>query len=233
MLHLTVQPLSRRRMDYRIARNGQVIGSYSLLQLQRQLASGQVVATDLAQADGMEEWLSVADLFPEAAPADEADLQDSAVATRLYPDPPDLKWWIALLLGIVTLGAFFVVWDVVEAAWLRRVERSNTALILYCIALVLFVVNVPSQIGSISHALFGGPPVDAPFAWLFGWGAFLVRLVARFVLRSDLLRHFNQAEPYGLKLHWLMTLIFGGLYFQYHFNQINERKRALKVSVRA
>jgi len=149
----------------------------------------------------------------------------------LYPDPPDLRWWIALLLGVITLGAFFVLWDVVQAAWLRRVERSSLALICYCVALVLFVVNAPAQWASINHALFNGPSVETPFAIWLSLSAIATRLVARFVMRSALCRHFTHTEPLGMQLNWFLTLLLGGLYFQYHFNEVNEAKRALSTSV--
>jgi hypothetical protein len=32
-------------------------------------------------------------------------------------------------------------------------------------------------------------------------------------------------EPVGLSLSGVMTFFFGGLYFQYHLNRINEMKR--------
>lgn len=216
-------------MTYRVEREGQIFGPYSLMQLQRHLASGHVVETDLAQGEGMEEWLPVSELFPAPPPHHAAGV--STDATSLVPDPPDLRLWIALLLGVMTLGAFFVAWDIREAAWLRRVERRNLALVLYVLAALLFVLDLPATIGSVMHAAFDGPPVDAPFALTFSVAALLVRLVARFVLRNDLCRHFNRGEGIGLRLNWMLTLLFGGLYFQFHFNRINARKRALRISV--
>lgn len=213
-------------MIYRIARNGQVVGTFTLAQLRQEIAARRLAPDDLAQADGAVEWLPVTELFGGSLMLD-----DSPAITRLYPDPPDLRWWIALLLGAVTLGAFFVVWDVVQAAWLRRVERSSVALILYCLALVVFVVNAPAQWASINHALFNGPLVAAPFALWLSLGAVVTRLAARFVMRSELLRHFTTVEPLGLQLNGFLTLLLGGLYFQYHFNKINDAKRNLRISV--
>ena len=53
----------------------------------------------------------------------------------------------------------------------------------------------------------------------------IVRLVARFTMRSNLEEHFNGPEPVGLSLSGVMTFFFGGIYFQYHLNRINELKR--------
>ncbi|HEY4355662.1 MAG TPA: DUF4339 domain-containing protein [Acidobacteriaceae bacterium] len=216
-------------MTYRIEREGQTFGPYSLMQLQRHLASGHVAETDRAQGEGMEEWLPVSELFPAPPPHHAAEA--ATVPARLYPDPPDLPWWVALLLGVVTLGAFFVAWDIREAAWLRRVERRNLALVLYILAALLFLLDLPATIGSVMHAAFDGPPVEAPFALALSLAGLLARLIARFVLRNDLCRHFNRDEGIGLKLNWVFTLLFGGLYFQFHFNRINALKRALRVSV--
>ena len=79
--------------------------------------------------------------------------------------------------------------------------------------------------------MFGGPFYVYPHAAGLGLISIVLALASRFVFRAELLRHFNGPEPMGLHLSWWMTLFFGGLYFQYHFNRINELKRALRVSV--
>ncbi len=212
-------------MTYRIARNGQNIGTFSLQELRQEIAAGRVADNDLVQTEGMEEWLPIAEMFPGS------QMLDERRPSRLYADPPDLRWWLALIFGVLTLGAFFVIWDVVQAAWLRRVERRSLALILYSFALVLYVLNLPTQWASISHALFYGPLVDTPFALWCSLGGITTRLVARFVMRNDVCRHFTLAEPIGIRLNWFLTLLLGGLYFQYHFNEVNEAKQHMRVSV--
>ena len=64
-----------------------------------------------------------------------------------------------------------------------------------------------------------------------GLAGLLLAIAARFVFRNELLRHFNGPEPLGLRLNAFWTLLFGGLYFQFHFNRINEQKRRLGVNV--
>src|SRR5579864_2996793 len=114
-------------MTYRIARGAQDFGPYAADEVYRLLAAGNIVPTDLAQSEGMPDWRPVAELFP--AP--------SMNAARLFPDPPDLPWWVALLLGIVTGGLFFVIWDIVEAAWMRKVSAVSAALGLYVVVAIL------------------------------------------------------------------------------------------------
>jgi len=216
-------------MTYRIARNGSIFGPYSLMEVQRYLASGQIVATDLAQDDMMQEWLPVEVVFP-TSPALAARPYPGGLP-RLFPDPPNLPWWVALLLGIVTLGAFFQVWDIIEAVWMRRVDKSSIALFLYLAEAVIYLGKLPMTIQNVAYNIgFGPPAASEQSLWLTLIGLILF-LASRFTLRRELLRHFNGPEPIGLRLSSFMTLLFGGLYFQFHFNRINALKHTLRTSV--
>ncbi len=70
-----------------------------------------------------------------------------------------------------------------------------------------------------------------PLGASIGFIAWVVKLIARFTLRAELEDHFNNAEPVGLRLSGVMTFFFGGLYFQYHLNRINEMKRMARYGV--
>jgi hypothetical protein len=207
-------------MTYRIARGAQTFGPYSPAEVERYLASGNIVATDLAQAEEGGAWAPVGQIFPAATGA------VPAATRRLFPDPPDLPWWLALIIGLFTGAAFFVVWDVVQSAWLRRAERRSISVFLYIAVAVVYLLKLPDTWHTVDHNMFGGPDVDAhvPGISLIG---FALLIAARFVFRSELLRHFNREEPLGTRLNGLWTLLFGGLYFQYKFNRINEEKRRL------
>lgn len=296
-------------MTYLIARNGQTYGPYTLAEVTRYLASGNIVPNDLAQGEGMAGWSPVAELFstPSAVPTvpagaaaiegpettsrndpgeeprgytapgwtgtgsaaagssapgasapgtsgPEANVMGagnlgsslpgagerrygaatafgSGGAARLFPDPPDLPWWLALILGLVTGGVFFVIWDVLQAAWMRRVNPGSASIFLYSAAAVLFLVNLPDSWHSIGYWLFHVPFAPRHHSGLLGLVRFGLWLAARFVLRGELLEHFNTEEPLGLRLSGFLTFLLGGLYFQFHFNQINLIKRSLRVSV--
>ena len=75
-------------MTYRIARNGQIYGPYSLAETERYIAAGNILLTDLAQAEGMQEWLPVEQLFP-TAPA-----VSSQGAIQICPLPDSLDEYI-------------------------------------------------------------------------------------------------------------------------------------------
>ena len=216
-------------MTYRIARNGQVYGPYSSPEVHRYLASGQIVATDLGQSDSMQEWLPIADLFP-STPMLESRPYPGGLP-RLFPDPPNLPWWVALLLGILTLGAFFQLWDILQSLWMRRVEPRSIALYLYLIEAVLYLAKLPSTIHNIAFNLGYESIPDTGHSTLFLLLSTILFLATRFTLRRELLRHFNGPEPIGLHLNAFFTLLFGGLYFQFHFNRINALKHTLRLSV--
>ena len=50
-------------MDYFISRDGQKYGPYTLAELQRYAASGEVLLTDLATSDGLTEPVHVAQII--------------------------------------------------------------------------------------------------------------------------------------------------------------------------
>jgi hypothetical protein len=220
-------------MNYRIARQGQIFGPYSLSELQQYLATGQVLPTDLVQDEVMQEWRPLEEVFSERMLPVTAFAQQPQPGglPRLYRDPPNLPWWVALILGIVTGLGFFVVWDIVQAAWLRRVQRPSTALALYIVVAIVYVFKAPVAWHSTMYNLGLAPPVESPFAGSIALVSIVLLIASRLVFRRELLAHFNGPEPIGLSLNWLLTLLFGGLYFQYHFNRINSLKKQLRISV--
>jgi uncharacterized membrane protein YhaH (DUF805 family) len=56
-------------MHYQISRNGQTYGPYTLEDLERYLATGNVLPSDLAKSEDMADWLPVSQILGGAAPA--------------------------------------------------------------------------------------------------------------------------------------------------------------------
>ena len=235
-------------MQYQVARNGQTYGPYTLDDLQRYVASGNVLLTDLAKSDEMADWLPVSQILGEAAgisgqgaaPVSGAYAStpvqvDPALAGNygLAPgaessDPPNLSWVLVLLFAFFTCGIFAVVWNLVLAAWFNRIEPARKILTYYIIATVLVILNLGGSYGSVIVAMHHGVVTRHPLASMIGIGAWVARLIARFTFRSALEDHYNRVEPLGLRLSGVMTFFFGCLYFQYHLNRINEMKQALR-----
>jgi hypothetical protein len=215
-------------------------GPYTLEDLQRYVASGNILPTDMAKSEDMPDWLPVAQVLgiagttgvenPAAMPtpaygAPSGYPQPSGVA---FPDPPNLHWALELLLGFFTCGLFVVVWNLVIASWANRIQPASKALMFYIAATVLIVLNLGSSwtvIISLSHHVH---PHHSVLGNLMSLATWIVRLIARFTLRDTLEQHFNGPEPLGLRLNPVMTFFFGGIYFQYKLNEINEMKQALR-----
>lgn len=156
-------------MPYQISRNGQMYGPYTLEDLQRYVASGNVLATDLAKSEEMTEWLPVSQILASpaaaaaavppafsnpsfAAPADPGPvygnpayatpMTGAALAASPYPDAPNLHWGLVLLFSFLTCGLFMMIWNVVVNAWLRKVQPNSTSLFYFVVAYALLFIRV-------------------------------------------------------------------------------------------
>src|ERR1700760_4902682 len=117
-------------MTYQVSRNGQMYGPYTVEDLQRYVASGNVLLTDVAKSDTMPDWVPVAQILGSASvPAAPGHAAPAAYSqpVGVYPDPPNLNWVLELLLGFFTCGLFVVVWNLVIAAWANRVQPASKA----------------------------------------------------------------------------------------------------------
>jgi hypothetical protein len=230
-------------MQYQISRNGQMYGPYTLEDLQRYVASGNVLATDLAKSEEMAEWVPVSTLLaagtpPPAAPAFSEPLYGSApvqapvaAAVNQFQDAPNLHWGLVLLFGFLTCGYFMYVWNLIVSAWLKRVQPNATSMYLYLGALVLTVLSWFVKLIHGIDRVFNYGTIHTHYSTL---GLFLVfaiwfvRLFARFSQMATLEEHFNGPEPVGLKLNGVLVFFFGGVYFQYKLNEINAMKQAAR-----
>jgi hypothetical protein len=199
--------------------------------LQRYVASGNVLPTDLAKSEDMPDWLPVSQILGTAGDVSPVYTPPSnyvASPTTQYPDSPNLNWGLELLLGFLTCGLFVVVWNLIIASWANRVQPASKALMYYIVATVLIVLNLGGSWGVLISIAHHHPHPQNVLGSLISLAAWIVRLVARFTLRDTLEQHFNGPEPLGLRLSAVMTFFFGGIYFQYKLNRINEVKEALR-----
>jgi hypothetical protein len=224
-------------LTYKIARDGQEFGPYSLADVQRYVGTGNILLTDFALAEGATEWIPVAQVVgtiavqPAAAPAGYG-----AAAMPQFPEAPNLNWGLVLLLDFVTCGLFNIAWNLVQALWIKKVQPETKALQWYIIILAIAALNiVVSIIRAVS--MMGHRGVEHGFTPLLGLtilfgltSTILNWIIYPFVMRASLLKHFNESDPIGLELNGVMTFFFTSLYFQYHFNRINEIKRAYRLS---
>jgi hypothetical protein len=218
-------------MLYHITRDGQNYGPYTLEDLQRYVASGNVLLTDMARPEDGTEWVPVSQILGMVSPAvvpqgvapapsyGEAVLPGGAV----YPDPPNLHWGLVLLIGVFTCWLFLVVWNFVQAAWMRRVNPRSNALWFYVASAVLSFGGQFLRFGLMASSGFHNPYLALGIP--IGLISFVLTEIGFFDMRRSMEEHYNGPEPIGLSLSPVMTFFFGPLYFQYHMSRINELKR--------
>jgi hypothetical protein len=220
-------------MNYFIKRDLNEYGPYSLADLQKYVASGNILLTDQCRSEGLVDWVPVSQVIgnipvpaaPQPAPG--APAAYAAPAVSPYPPPPNLHWGICLLLSIVTCGIFSVVWIMVEALWVKKIQPASKAVTYFAIVIGLYVLSfVLSISGAVSAARTGH--TDSSLQGIQGiisLGILIMWIVGAFNMRDTIEEHFNSAEPIGLSLSGVMTFFFNVWYFQYHFTKINEMKR--------
>jgi hypothetical protein len=220
-------------MLYHVSRNGQNYGPYTLEDLQRYVAAGNVLATDLAKSDEMPDWVPVSQVLGASMPAAPAPVAvyggaapTYSAAAAIYPDPPNLHWALVLLIGCFTCGLFLLVWMFVQAAWMRKVDPRSKALSYYVAAIVVYVIMIGGEVTMMMSGATGVPSSTiSGVVGVCSLAYFVLLMVAIFSMRSSMEEHFNGPEPIGLQLSGVMTFFFNILYFQYHFTRINELKR--------
>jgi GYF domain 2 len=209
-------------VNYFIKRDLNEYGPYSLAELQRYVASGNILLTDVCRSEGIQDWVPVSQVIgnipvPQAAPVASTYIS-AAPQVSPYPPPPSMHWALVLLIAVVTCGLFGWVWAILQAAWVKKVQPASNGILFWGIAIGLQVVYVALSISQDPGVkAFGG---IAELAGVVLW------IVGAFSLKSSIEEHFNIAEPMGLQLSGVMTFFFNIYYFQYHFSRIIEIKRS-------
>jgi hypothetical protein len=231
-------------MNYFIKRDDKEYGPYSLADLQKYVASGNVLLTDLCRSEGLTDWVPVSQVIgnipvPAAAPqpaagtvygapaAYGAPAGYAAPAVSQYPPPPSLHWGVCVLLAFLTCGIFSIVWIMVQAVWVKKIQPASKAVTYFGMVIGLWVLSMVLSVSKgISAARSGHADNSlAAVQGLISLAYVIVWIVGAFNMRDSIEEHFNSAEPIGLRLSGVMTFFFNVFYFQYHFTRINEMKQ--------
>lgn len=212
-------------MEYQIQRGDQKFGPYTLAELQQYVQEGRVLLTDLAQSEGMTDWVPVSQILgniPIPAPA-----QVLAPPPDLVPLPPNIPWVVVLIIMIISrfVGLVFIlftwVWSLVLANWARKLVNKNTAMVL--------VAMYPAGIVAGGVTIAVGTASDTTALTVLGF-IFLIAGVISYVLgifkiRDAMEDYYNSKENIGLALSGVMTFFFSIVYLQYHINRIAKWKQ--------
>jgi len=223
-------------MKYYIQRQLNEYGPYTLADLQRYIAQGSILLTDLTRSEGMTDWVPVSQVIgnipiPVAAPPMPPGGATYGTAAgygaapampmAMSPTPPDFHWALVLLIGIFSCGLFLSAWMIVEAAYVRKIKSDSKGMFLIIAAVA------GSYLGGFINGFISGfnhtdPQPTATLIWLV-FAA--IGLVGAFQMKSDLEEYYNTAEPINLQLSGVMTFFFAVFYFQHHFSRIAQWKK--------
>jgi hypothetical protein len=212
-------------MEYFVKRGEQRFGPYSLSELQSYVQSGNVLSDDLAQSEGMNDWVSVSEVLGNI-PA--LERTGNGIATviapepQLVPLPPNLHWAIVLILGIITRQLFNMVWALVQANWARKLTGDNKPMVLVAMYPAGMVAGILTTVLYRQAAGLGG---------LFFLAGAIVYLVGVFSIKAAMEEYYNSTENIGLTLSSVMTFFFSTVYIQYQINSLARLKKTDVLSV--
>jgi hypothetical protein len=212
-------------MNYMVKRGEESFGPYNLGELQRYFQEGRVLPGDLAQSEGMSEWVPVSQILgniplPAVAPA---AAYSGAPAQALVPLPPNLHWAILLILNILSRQFFNWIWAFVQANWARKLSGDNKALVLVAMYPAGFLAAMVCGVAGVGF----GMPKEAVggLAVLFVLGGLIAYIFGIFKVRDAMEDYYNSRENIALKLSGVMTFFFSTVYLQYHINSIARWKK--------
>src|SRR5438552_636990 len=205
-------------MEYFVKRGDQRFGPYSLSDLQQYVQSGNLAVEDVAQSEGMTDWVPLSQVLgniPVTVILTGGTTAAAAAQPQLVPLPPNLHWSIVLILGILTRQLFNLIWALVQGNWARKLSGDNKPLVLVAMYPAGMVAGILTMILYRLPAL-GGLLIIA--------GA-IIYLVGVFSIKAAMEEYYNSTENVGLQMSGVMTFFFSTVYIQYHINSIARWKK--------
>jgi hypothetical protein len=209
-------------MEYFVRRGDQRFGPYGLSDLQKYVQSGNLVASDLAQSEGMADWVPLSQVLGNipAVTVGSGGVAAAAAQPQLVELPPNLHWSIVLILGLITRQLFNLIWALVQANWARKLIGDNKPMVL--------VAMYPAGMiaGVLTIFLFRGQGTAmAAVGFLFILAGGIVYLFGVFSIKAAMEEYYNSTENIGLQMSGAMTFFFSTVYLQYHINSIARWKK--------
>ena len=151
-------------------------------------------------------------------------------ASGAWPSPPEMQWWLVILIGGVTCGLFIFYWYYRQVVFVKKLDPQSKAMkmILGGLGLMfggLFIASILGAILGDSMAIIAGL-----LGMVSNLGSTILVILGVFNMRTSIERHYNTVENIGLKLSPVMTFFFNIYYFQYHFSRIAEWKKTGRLA---
>lgn len=212
-------------MKYLVKRGEEEFGPYSLADIQQYVQSGNISLGDLAQSEGMSEWVPVSQVIGNIPIP--VTSYGAAVGAAMEPAldlvslPPNLHWALLLILDIVTRQLLNLIWALVQANWARKLIKNNKPLVLVAMYPAGIIAGIAAEVVGAG----GNNDFVAVAAGLCIFGGLIAYLIGIFSIRSAMEEYYNSTENIGLSLSGVMTFFFSTVYLQYHINRIARWKK--------
>jgi uncharacterized membrane protein len=239
-------------MKYYIRRDLNEYGPYTLTDLQRYVAQGNIALTDLTRSEGMTDWVPVSQVIgnipapaapvagysspssnqgiaPGGAPPYSGGTVYSGVPAYSGVSPSSLAGTVppdfhwALVLLIGIISCGIFFW-----VWLLIEAAFVKKIRPQSNAIILTVVALVCSYGGGFFRFFwlmGRHYGMAPVGSLISIASIALVLVAVFTMKSELEEYYNSVEPINLRLNGVMVFFFAVFYFQHHFSRIARWKK--------
>ena len=194
-------------MEYFVKRGDQRFGPYSLSDLQQYVQSGNLAVEDVAQSEGMTDWVPLSQVLgniPVTVIPTGGAAATAAAQPQLVP------------LGILTRQLFNLIWALVQGNWARKLSGDNKPLVLVAMYPAGMVAGILTMILYRDAAALGG---------LFIIGGAIVYLFGVFSIKAAMEEYYTSTENIGLSMSGVMTFFFSTVYIQYHINSIARWKK--------
>lgn len=203
-------------MEYFVKRGEERFGPYSLSDLQKYVQSGNIVVEDLAQSEGMTQWVPVRQILGDIPAMSSGGVAAAVIPPELVPLPPNLHWSIVAVLGLLTRQLFNLVWALVQGNWARRLCGDNKPMVLVAMYPAGMIAGILTMVLYRGAAAIGG---------LFIIAGAIVYIFGMFSIKAAMEEYYNSTENIGLQLSGAMTFFFSTVYIQYHINSLARWKK--------
>lgn len=242
-------------MKYYIQRQLNEYGPYTLADLQRYVAQGSILLSDLTRSEGMTEWTPVSQVIgniPIPAPAQAATLTGATVygsptaaaGGTVYSGPGAVYGGPSAGYGVQTIPSFAntpvptdLHWALVLVitiftcflfgwAWFF-VEAAYVRKIKPNSKGLLFAILAlcVALVNGVYRGYMASTGVRVPANPLGSIIVVVLAEVALFRMKADLEDYYNTVEPINLELSGVLTFFCGTLYFQHHLSRIAQWKK--------
>ena len=116
-------------------------------------------------------------------------------------------------------------WAFYLCLWIRKLDHES---------LSPFWCDVYVVVELAFSAMSIGPHPSAPIQLIsniLGFASAVLGIATIFLIRRDLMKHYNEREDFTLVLGPFMTFLFSFFYFQYHLYDIAEQKLKERNSI--